>query len=163
MAQVWREAWNPVGPILFCGRFSMCFYRFCISTMSNTPNDVSAQNATKRVLGVGALSHYTRRAKCIVGIAKDEKKHLLSAIKCALARHLSITNASSICSGVLSLHACLCSRSTPIDPNAFTKCSGVLSLHACLRSRSTPVDPFAFLMNLNAIRSNLYQLECFSA
>ena len=89
----------------------MLFYRLCISAMSNKLNDVSAQNGTTLVLGAGAFSRYTRRAKCIAGIAEDE------------------TNTSSLGGQV-------CSRSTPVDPNAcFPNAQGC--------SHSTPVCALA--------------------
>ena len=139
-----RAAWYPVGPILFCAMCSMLFYRFCISAMSNQLNDVSAQNGTTLVLGAGAFSRYTRQEQCIAGIAEDETNtSSLGGKVCSRSTPVD-PNACCKCSGVLSLHACLRSRSTPVDPNASSKCSGVLSLDARLRLRSTHVAPNAF-------------------
>ena len=98
--------------------------------MSNKPNDVSAQNGAKRALGVGALSRCIRRAKCIVGIAEHEKTSSLGDKMSSRSTPVD-QHAFSICSGVLSLHACVCSRLTPVDPNAFP--------HAQTCSRSTLV------------------------
>ena len=90
--------------------------------------------------------------------------------KCALARRLSI-QMRFLCGQV-------CSRSTPVNPNAFPMCSNALSLDACrfkcvsyvltcalarrlpidmrclcvqMCSRSTPADPNAFLMCSNVL------------
>ena len=94
-----------------------------------------------------------------------------------------------MCSNLCSLYAHICSRSTPVDPNAFSTCSNVLShearrskcvshvlkcalarrlsiqmrfLCAQMRSRSTPVYPNAFLMCSNVLSLDACRSKCVS-
>ena len=86
---------------------------------------------------LNALSLVACRSKCVPYI-----------LGCALARRLS-TQMRLLC-------AQMCSRSTPVEPNAFPRCADALSLDAC-RSKCTP---YVFRCALAVRLSTQMRFQC---